>query len=120
MTPQCEFSGCQTMTRRARRYCNEHWEPRQQLRGGGAYRQHTSFKEDIRQRDNDTCQVCGAPGQDVDHIVPYAVSGETRPEGVRVLCHRCNMATRRPQKNARLPYDEWIAKLEAELCEEGA
>ena len=95
-------------------------------RGGKAYNQHTSYKQAIKERDNYTCQMCGcrvgSPCAlhrftpvylDVDHIVPHAISGESKPEGMRVLCHKCNVATRRPRRDARPSYDEWIAQLVA-------
>ena len=83
------------------------------IRGGKCYRQGKAYHEYIRKRDNHMCQLCGKPGYDVDHIVPYAISGESRPAGMRVLCHKCNVATRRPRKDARLPYEEWLAHVES-------
>ncbi len=85
------------------------------IRGGRAYRQSQHFKETIRERDGHTCQLCGKPGHEVDHIVPYAVSGETTPEGSRVLCVQCNRDTRRTRRDAALPVDEWYASIELEL-----
>ena len=73
------------------------------IRGGSAYRQHTSFKEAIRRRDNYTCQLCGcrvgevcnlhyAPVSQIDvaHIVPFKYGGLSTPDNMRVLCHPCN------------------------------
>ena len=87
------------------------------IRGGKAYRQHTSFKEVIRERDHHTCLLCGAPGNQVDHIPPYAACNETRPDKVRVLCRVCNMATRRSPKNANphVTLEDYYAYIEAEL-----
>ena len=86
------------------------------IRGGHAYRQHQSFKDFIRCRDNYTCQHCGAPGLVVHHIIPWAVSHETIPEGVQVLCRPCNLALRRQRYDAALPYDQWIAMIERDLA----
>ena len=86
------------------------------LRGGHSYRQHTSFKEHIRQRDGFTCAKCGSPGYQVHHIIPWAVSGETRPEGVEVLCRSCNLSLRRERYDSALPYDQWIEAIERELA----
>jgi 5-methylcytosine-specific restriction endonuclease McrA len=83
------------------------------IRGGTHYSQSKAFKDVIRERDNHTCQICGKPGRDVDHIVPYHLSHETRPDGVRVLCHRCNLIGRRNTRQAP-PYDQWIANLQLE------
>ena len=85
------------------------------LRGGKTYRQHQTLKEAVRKRDNYTCQICGEYGDQVDHIIPYAVSHDSTLSNLRVLCRRCNLATRRQQYNARLPLADYYAKLEAEL-----
>lgn len=79
------------------------------------YRQPTAYKSKIRERDNYTCQICGAYGDQVDHIIPFEVSHDSNENNVRVLCRPCNMATRRPNKNAALPYEEWAANLQREL-----
>ena len=84
-------------------------------RGGRAYRQSQGFKEHIRRRDNYTCQLCGKEGWIVDHIIPYAISHETTPNGTRVLCHACNLLTRKERRQklgVGLPLDEWYAWLE--------
>ncbi len=85
------------------------------IKGGKHYRQHTSFKDFVRRRDNYTCQLCGEYGNIVDHIIPYAVKPETTLEGVRTLCRACNLAVRRKRKDARLPIDEWYADLARQL-----
>jgi len=72
------------------------------LRGGRAYRQHTTFKARIRERDNNRCQLCGctygewcsrhlAPVTqlDVAHIVPWP-KGQSTPGNMRTVCHPCN------------------------------
>ena len=48
------------------------------IRGGRAYRQHTSFKRAILKRDGYRCQICwrtlgesGVRQLDVAHILPY-------------------------------------------------
>ena len=80
-----------------------------------AYRQHQPYKDRIRAKFNYTCQLCGKEGWQVDHIIPFAVSHDSSEANLRVLCHRCNIATRRPRKNARLPLDQWYASIKAEL-----
>ncbi len=73
------------------------------IRGGKAYRQHSSFKERIRERDGHRCQLCGcgigevcdwhwAPvGQlDVAHRVPFKDGGLSTPSNMRLVCHPCN------------------------------
>ena len=85
------------------------------VRQSGARHIAKHFKDHIRRRDNYTCQLCGEPGYEVDHIAPYAISGETKPETSRVLCVKCNRATRLPRKDALLPLAEFYAQIEAEL-----
>ena len=86
------------------------------IRGGTAYRQHQSFKKFIRERDSYTCQMCGEWGKTVDHIIPYAISHETRPDGVRVLCLKCNLALRRKREDVCLPLNEWYDAIKLELA----
>ena len=82
------------------------------------YRQQRRYKERIREWDNYTCQLCGMPGRDVDHIVPYDVSHDSSLSNLRVLCHRCNLIGRRQRKDAN-PFktiDDWYNYLERELA----
>ena len=44
----------------------------------------------IRQRDHYTCQLCGAPGKEVDHIIPTSQGGTHTPTNLRVLCRTCH------------------------------
>jgi 5-methylcytosine-specific restriction endonuclease McrA len=73
------------------------------IRGGKAYRQATSFKARIRERDDHKCQLCGCGlGEvcdrhwavvsqlDVAHIVPFKDGGLSTPYNMRVVCHPCN------------------------------
>ena len=41
-------------------------------------------------RDNHTCQQCGQPGHEVDHITPISQGGTHNLENLRVLCHQCH------------------------------
>ena len=86
-------------------------------RGGSAYRQHQTLKEFVRKRDGYTCQACGEPAKDVDHIIPFAISHDSTLSNLQVLCRACNLAKRRKQKNAR-PTD-YEAYLRAELAKCG-
>ncbi len=77
------------------------------MRGGYHYRQHTTLKNYIRERDNHTYQVCGAPGNIIDHVIPYAISHNSFIPNLRVLCHACNLKLRRPRYDVRLPLSEY-------------
>ena len=85
--------------------------------GGSAYRQNQSLKKFIRERDSYTCRLCGKQGWIVDHIIPYAVSHDSTIGNLRVLCHACNLATRRPRKDARPSPVEWQTNIRAELAQ---
>ena len=86
------------------------------FRGGQNYRQHTALKDYIKSRDNNTCQICGAGLEarlEVDHIIPYAISRDSRIDNLRTLCTRCNRETRRKRVDSKLSekeYSEWLAE----------
>ena len=85
------------------------------IKGGRTYRQRTSLKHQILERDKHVCQVCGAPAAFIDHIIPYDVSKDSTVSNLRAICLKCNLGRRRKQKNARLPFDEWCTDIEREL-----
>ncbi len=41
-------------------------------------------------RDDWTCQYCGAPAENLDHVVPRSRGGEHSWENVVAACRRCN------------------------------
>lgn len=54
-----------------------------------------ALREQIMQRDNYTCQICGKympdeVGLHVDHIIPVAKGGKSVPSNLQVLCSKCN------------------------------
>lgn len=54
-----------------------------------------ALREEIKRRDNYTCQRCGKQmfdgvGLQIDHIIPIAKSGKTVASNLQVLCSRCN------------------------------
>ena len=79
-----------------------------------------NYKNSIRERDNHTCQLCGGPGHDVDHIIPWHISHDSLPGNLRVLCHRCNLIGRRytlPEGRTRaIPFDQYENYLLGELA----
>lgn len=55
-----------------------------------------SIRYNVFQRDNFTCQVCGATAKDgaklhVDHIIPVSAGGKTLMSNLQTLCERCNL-----------------------------
>ncbi len=53
------------------------------------------LKEQIKRRDNYTCQICGkympdGVGLHIDHIIPVAKGGKSIPSNLQVLCSKCN------------------------------
>ena len=84
--------------------------------GGKCYRQKAA-RIVVMGRDNHTCQVCGLPAQEVDHIIPWAVSHDSTLSNLRAICIKCNRVLRRQRYDAN-PYntlDEWYAYLEKEI-----
>jgi 5-methylcytosine-specific restriction endonuclease McrA len=54
-------------------------------------------------RDEWTCQYCGAPAENVDHVIPRSKGGEHVWENVVAACRRCNS-----RKENRLPEEVGI------------
>lgn len=50
----------------------------------------TALANEIRARDNHTCQLCGNAGHPVDHITPVSLGGTNDPANLRVLCSPCH------------------------------
>lgn len=50
-------------------------------------------------RDGWTCQYCGAPAENLDHVIPRSKGGEHTWENVVAACRRCNSKkeNRRPE-----------------------
>lgn len=62
----------------------------------------------VEQRDNRTCQRCGAKGGthgvgmlECDHILPVKDGGTDDPENLRTLCQKCHVAIGYEQRAAR-------------------
>lgn len=54
------------------------------------HRWRTKIRPAILKRDDYTCQLCGAPANAVDHIVPYLGGGTDDLSNLRALCTSCN------------------------------
>ena len=86
------------------------------MKGHTWYSQRKAYKEKIREKFNHTCQLCGGYGNEVDHIIPFAVSHDSSESNLRVLCKPCNLATRRSNCKARMPLEQWYEYLKDELA----
>jgi len=84
--------------------------------GYTGHQNRSGYKDKIRERDNHTCQLCGGPGHDVDHIIPWRISHDNSATNLRVLCHPCNVSLRRKPPAKTIPFDEYRAYLVAELA----
>jgi 5-methylcytosine-specific restriction endonuclease McrA len=57
-------------------------------------------RQDVWFRDDGTCQLCGHPGNEIDHIEAKKMGGRKgewnkwidRAENLRLLCHACHYA----------------------------
>jgi 5-methylcytosine-specific restriction endonuclease McrA len=55
------------------------------------YRVHAPLtRRAVFARDDWTCQYCGAPAENLDHVVPRSRGGEHSWENVVAACRRCN------------------------------
>ena len=63
----------------------------------------------IRARDNHTCQQCGNPGHEVDHITPRSQGGNDEETNLRTLCAKCHSA--KTQQEIRDGYQRRMKRL---------
>ena len=50
------------------------------------------MRQFILRRDKRTCQICGLPGREVDHIIEVQDGGRSTESNLWVLCHRDHVA----------------------------
>ena len=55
-------------------------------------------------RDGSRCQYCGAPAENLDHVIPRSKGGPHTWENVVAACRRCNT-----RKEDRLPHEAGMA-----------
>ena len=78
------------------------------------------YREQILDRDNRTCQLCGATEADgarleVDHIVPWRTKHDNSPGNLRCLCTHCNRYKAFEHRRKAVSWEEMIARLQASL-----
>lgn len=73
------------------------------------------LKQEILQRDQNICQVCGEPANQVDHIIPWRISNDNSRSNLRAICGRCNTLRRLKRRDARPNFAEWEQWLKEEI-----
>lgn len=48
------------------------------------------LRRDVLERDGERCYRCGAPADEVDHIVPASRGGTDHPSNLAAICRRCH------------------------------
>jgi len=101
----CAKPACPELVPTAQRYCaahggNSNWASSQQFRTAShANRLNNSHWRKLRRvvlmRDDYLCQECrrsgrSRPGNEVDHIIPYANGGDDYMENLQTLCRECH------------------------------
>jgi 5-methylcytosine-specific restriction endonuclease McrA len=51
---------------------------------------YKQMRKAILKRDDHTCQYCGQPGDQIDHIIPISKGGEDHETNMCVSCATCN------------------------------
>jgi hypothetical protein len=52
---------------------------------------NVGLRRELWKRDNGKCQKCGSQhALEIDHVIPWALGGETSEENLRLLCRSCN------------------------------
>ena len=51
---------------------------------------YKQMRQAILKRDDHTCQYCGQPGNQIDHIIPISKGGEDHETNMCVSCATCN------------------------------
>ena len=83
---------------------------------GGCYRYIRAFEQirpQILERDDNTCQLCNKPGDNIHHINYERLDND--PGNLVTLCHRCHMGTNNGDENRA----NWQAYFEELMMEMG-
>jgi len=52
--------------------------------------EHCFLWDYVYQRDNEMCQLCGAPGGEQHHVISRGRRGITKASNLILLCHTCH------------------------------
>lgn len=90
---KCGQAGCPELTDGA--FCPAHVRPHPHAKWGtpspaSRDRAPRDVREWVRHRDNGTCQLCGGPGHEVDHILCVAWGGGHERRNLQCVCPRCH------------------------------
>jgi len=51
---------------------------------------YKTIRKIVMERDNYTCVYCGAPAEEVDHVIPRQIGGHNYPSNLVAACKTCN------------------------------
>lgn len=72
-----------------RLYCSYDCKAKASARRG--VRQMTGeLRREIMKRDNRTCRYCGAPAEEIDHVIPFSKGGADTRGNLVAACWPCN------------------------------
>ena len=96
----CSQPGCPQQAG-ANARCQQH-QPKAWANTTRLSTRHQSWRRAVLNRDDHTCQRCGAPATEADHIVPRSVAPhlELDVDNGQALCSPCHKIKTRAEANA--------------------
>jgi len=64
--------------------------PRRSVERNTGNRAYRRARKLVLERDGYTCQYCGGPANEADHVVPVALGGTRDPDQMVACCGDCN------------------------------
>jgi 5-methylcytosine-specific restriction enzyme A len=92
----CLKMGCGRASIRGGSYCPEHRPKAWRRRNPPPFSPYATpiwktLRSETKARANGLCEICGAPGTEVDHRVALALGGRFEdPNNLQLLCRRCH------------------------------
>jgi hypothetical protein len=62
----------------------------------------------ISARDHGLCRYCGAPGNSLDHVIPYSRGGPDTPDNLVLACMVCNLLVKALQFPSFVGKRAWV------------